>query len=145
VKYTVLAVGRLRPPFADDVEHYRRMLGPRARLELIEVRDDAQRTSASGTGDGVERRIPPRNHVVLLDADGRTYDSPGFARWLEARRQVGRDVCFVVGGPYGTTLERCDEKLSLGPMTFPHQLARVMLIEQLYRAHKILAGEPYHH
>jgi 23S rRNA (pseudouridine1915-N3)-methyltransferase len=95
--------------------------------------------------DDVERRIPPRSFRVLLDARGRTYDSTGFARWLEDRRRGGRDVCFVVGGPFGTQLERCDERLSFGPMTFPHQLARVMLLEQLYRAHKILAGEPYHH
>ncbi len=135
MKYTVLAVGRIRPPFADDVEHYAKMLGGRARVELLEVRED----------DQVERRIPERNYRVLLDVRGRTYDSPSFARWLEDRRRGGRDVCFVVGGPYGTALERCDERLSFGPMTFPHQLARVMLLEQLYRAHKILAGEPYHH
>ena len=135
MKYTVVAVGRIRPPFSDDLEHYEKMLAGRARLELIEVRDDEQ----------VERRIPPRSHRVLLDARGRTYDSPAFARWLERRRQGGRDVCFVVGGPFGTGLERWDEQLSFGPMTFPHQLARVMLVEQLYRAHKILAGEPYHH
>jgi 23S rRNA (pseudouridine1915-N3)-methyltransferase len=135
VKYTVVAVGRIRPPFSDDLEHYEKMLAGRARLELIEVRDD----------DQVERRIPPRSHRVLLDARGRTYDSPAFARWLEDRRQGGRDVCFVVGGPFGTELERWDEQLSFGPMTFPHQLARVMLVEQLYRAHKILAGEAYHH
>jgi 23S rRNA (pseudouridine1915-N3)-methyltransferase len=135
VKYTVLAVGRIRPPFADDLEHYARMLAGHARVEQIEVRDS----------DAVERRIPPRSHRVLLDARGRTYDSPAFARWIEDRRRAGRDVCFVVGGPFGTELERCDERLSFGPMTFPHQLARVMLVEQLYRAHKILAGEPYHH
>ncbi len=135
MKYTVLAVGRIRPPFADDLEHYARMLAGKARVELVEVREDEQ----------VERRIPPRSYRVLLDVRGRTYDSLAFARWLEQRRQGGRDVCFVVGGPYGIRLERCDEKLSFGPMTFPHQLARVMLIEQLYRAHKILAGEPYHH
>ena len=135
MKYTVLAVGRIRPPFADDLEHYGRMLAGHARVELVEVRDD----------DQVERRIPERSYRVLLDAAGRTYDSPAFARWLEDRRRGGRDVCFVIGGPYGTRLERCDERLSLGPMTFPHQLARVLLVEQLYRAHKILAREPYHH
>jgi 23S rRNA (pseudouridine1915-N3)-methyltransferase len=135
VKYTVLAVGRIRPPFADDVEHYAKMLSGRARIELVEVSDDAQ----------LARRIPPRSYRVLLDVKGRTYDSVAFARWLEERRRGGRDVCFVIGGPYGTALERCDERLSFGPMTFPHQLARVMLVEQLYRAHKILAGEPYHH
>ena len=68
-----------------------------------------------------------------------------FARWLEERRQGGRDVCFVLGGAFGTALERFDHRLSLGPMTLPHQLARVVLLEQLFRAHKILAGEPYHH
>jgi 23S rRNA (pseudouridine1915-N3)-methyltransferase len=135
VKYTVLAVGRIRPPFADDVAHYAKLLSGRARVELVELADDAQ----------VERRIPPRSYRVLLDAGGRTYDSVAFARWLEARRQGGRDVCFVVGGPFGTQLERCDERISFGPMTFPHQLARVLLLEQLFRAHKILAGEPYHH
>jgi 23S rRNA (pseudouridine1915-N3)-methyltransferase len=135
VKYTIIAVGRIKAPFADDAEHYLKLLRGHARLELIEVREDEQ----------VERRIPERAHRVLLDVAGRAYDSPGLARWLEGRRQAGRDVCFVIGGPFGTELERCDERISFGPMTFPHQLARVMLVEQLYRAHKILAGEPYHH
>ena len=135
MKYTVLAVGRIRAPFADDLEHYGKLLAGQARVELVELRDDAD----------VERRIPPRSYRVLLDLHGKTYDSPGFARWLEERRRGGRDVCFVVGGPYGSALQDCDERLSFGPMTFPHQLARVMLVEQLFRAHKILAGEPYHH
>jgi 23S rRNA (pseudouridine1915-N3)-methyltransferase len=135
VKYTVLAVGRLRPPYADDVEHYRKLLRPHARVEEIEVREDEQ----------LQRRIPERAYVCLLDAGGRTYGSEGFARWIEDRRQGGRDVCFVIGGPYGTALERSDHVLSLGPMTLPHLLARVVLLEQLFRAHKILAGEPYHH
>ena len=57
----------------------------------------------------------------------------------------GLDLCFVIGGPEGIDLDECDLRLSLGPMTLPHQLARVVLLEQLYRAHKILAGEPYHY
>jgi 23S rRNA (pseudouridine1915-N3)-methyltransferase len=135
VRYTVLAVGRIRPPFADDLAHYAKMLSGHAKVDLVEVRDD----------DQVERRIPRGAYRVLLDADGRTYSSEAFARWLEDRRGAARDVCFVLGGAFGIELEPCDERLSLGPMTFPHQLARVMLVEQLYRAHKILAGEPYHH
>jgi 23S rRNA (pseudouridine1915-N3)-methyltransferase len=135
VKYTVVAVGRIRAPFADDLAHYAKMLSGHARVEMVEVRD----------ADQVERRIPQRAYRVLLDSRGRTYDSVAFARWLEDRRQGGRDVCFVVGGAEGIELESCDERLSFGPMTFPHQLARVMLVEQLYRAHKILAREPYHH
>jgi 23S rRNA (pseudouridine1915-N3)-methyltransferase len=135
VQYTVLAVGRVRPPYVDDVQHYQRLLARHARVTLIEVREDEQ----------VERRIPERSYVSLLDAGGKEYTSEAFARWLEDRRQGGRDVCFVVGGPYGTELDRVDHRLSLGAMTLPHQLARVVLLEQLFRAHKILANEPYHH
>jgi len=135
VKLTVLAVGRIRPPYADDVAHYAKLLSGQARVELVEVRD----------ADRVERRIPRDAYRVLLDAGGRTYGSEAFARWLEDRRQAGRDVWFVIGGAFGIELEPVHERLSLGPMTFPHQLARVMLLEQLFRAHKILAGEPYHH
>jgi 23S rRNA (pseudouridine1915-N3)-methyltransferase len=135
VKWTVLAVGRARPPYADDLAHYERLLAKQARVEVIELREDEQ----------IARRIPDRAWVCLLDAGGRQRTSEEFATWVEARRQGGRDVCFVVGGPYGTELDGCDERLSLGHMTLPHLLARVVLLEQLFRAHKILAGEPYHH
>jgi 23S rRNA (pseudouridine1915-N3)-methyltransferase len=135
VRYSVVAVGRIRAPYADDVDHYRKMLSGHARVDIVEVRDEGQ----------AERRIPPRSHVVLLAAGGRAYSSEAFARWLEERRMAGRDVCFVIGGPEGIALAHSDERLSFGPMTLPHQLARVVLLEQLYRAHKILAGEPYHH
>jgi 23S rRNA (pseudouridine1915-N3)-methyltransferase len=135
VRYLVLAVGRLRPPFTDDVEHYEKLLRRQARVEVVEVRED----------EALERRIPERAYVVLLDAGGRELSSEAFAEFLEQRRQAGLDVVFVLGGPFGTAIERHDTKLSLGPMTLPHQLARVVLLEQLFRAHKILAGEPYHH
>jgi 23S rRNA (pseudouridine1915-N3)-methyltransferase len=135
VKWTVLAVGRARPPYADDLAHYERLLARQARVEVVEVREDEQ----------LERRIPERAWVCLLDAGGRERSSETFAEWVEGRRQAGRDVCFVIGGPFGTGVERRDEAISLGPMTLPHLLARVVLLEQLFRAHKILAGEPYHH
>ena len=94
--------------------------------------------------EALERRIPERAYVVLLDAGGQ-HCPQAFAAFLEERRQAGRDVCFVIGGPFGTALDAPRHELSLGPMTLPHQLARVVLLEQLFRAHKILAGEPYHH
>ena len=80
-----------------------------------------------------------------MDAGGRSFSSEAFAAWVEERRQGGRDVCFVIGGPFGTALPGADFTLSLGTMTLPHLLARVVLLEQLFRAHKILAGETYHH
>jgi 23S rRNA (pseudouridine1915-N3)-methyltransferase len=135
VRLIVLAVGRLRPPYVDDVEHYVRLLGRQARVEMIEVREEERLAS----------RIPERAYVSLLDRGGEQLDSLSFSRFLETRRQAGRDVCFVIGGHLGLDLETVDHRFSLGSLTLPHQLARVVLLEQLYRANKILAGEPYHY
>jgi 23S rRNA (pseudouridine1915-N3)-methyltransferase len=135
VRVIVLAVGRLRPPFQDDIQHYSKLLARHTRLELIEVRED----------EHVGRRIPERAFVSLLSVKGETLDSMGFSRFLEERRQSGRDLCFLIGGPFGLEVDSVDHRFSLGSITLPHQLARVVLLEQLYRGHKILAGEPYHY
>ncbi len=135
MRIVVVAVGRLRPPFADDVQHYQKLLAGHARLELVEVRE----------GDRVVRRFPERAFISLLHLDGERPDSIQFSRFLEERRRSGRDLCFVIGGPFGLDLEQVDHRLSLGQITLPHQLARVVLLEQLYRGHKILAREPYHY
>jgi 23S rRNA (pseudouridine1915-N3)-methyltransferase len=135
VRIIVVAVGRLRPPFVDDVAHYAKLLSGHARLELVEVREEER----------AARRIPADAYVSLLAADGQALDSIGLARFIEERRMSRRDLCFVIGGAFGVELENADHRLSLGPMTLPHQLARVVLLEQLFRAHKIIAGEPYHH
>ena len=135
MRYSVVAVGKAKAPYLDDLQHYGKLLSRYARVDVVEVADD----------EALQRRIPERAWVCLLDSRGKAYSSEAFARWLEERRQAGRDVCFVLGGAFGTELERADAKLSFGPATLPHLLARVVLFEQLYRAHKILAGEPYHH
>lgn len=135
MRLIVLAVGRLRAPYVDDVRHYLKMLRRHARVEMVEVRQEER----------IAGRIPDRAFVSLLAREGEQFDSLSFARFIEDRRQAGRDVCFVIGGPLGLQLEQVDHRFSLGPLTLPHQLARVVLLEQLYRGHKILAGEPYHH
>jgi 23S rRNA (pseudouridine1915-N3)-methyltransferase len=136
VLLTVLGEARLRAPYADDVAHYEKLLSRYVRLELAQVRDAAS----------VARRVPRGVYVALLASDGQAFDSLGFSAFIEQRRQTGGDLAFVIGGPFGAPeLERVDRRLSLGPMTLPHQLAWVVLLEQLYRAHKILAGEPYHY
>jgi len=135
VRIIVLAVGRLRAPYSDDVEHYLKLLSRYARVEAIEVREQER----------IAARIPERAFVSLLAREGEQFDSMAFSRFLEARRQGARDVCFVIGGPQGLELDDVDHRFSLGPLTLPHQLARVVLLEQLYRGHKILAGEPYHY
>ena len=135
MRLIVLAVGRLRPPYVDDVAHYTKLLSRYARVEMIEVREEERLAS----------RIGERAFVSLLDRGGEAFDSLAFSRFLEARRQAGRDVCFVIGGHLGLDLEAVDHRFSLGALTLPHQLARVVLLEQLYRGHKILANEPYHY
>jgi 23S rRNA (pseudouridine1915-N3)-methyltransferase len=131
----IVAVGRLRPPYQDDVQHYRKMLARYAHLEAIELRDEEK----------VSGRIPEDAFKVLLSSGGVQMDSVEFSKFIDERRQSGRDLCFVIGGPRGLDLDACDLKLSFGSITLPHQLARVVLIEQLYRAHKIIAREPYHY
>ncbi len=135
MKITVLSVGRLRAPYADDVAHYEKLIGHYAPIELIELREPEK----------LARRVPDKGYLVLLDNEGTQYSSVAFSGFLEQRRASGLDLCFVVGGAYGIELERADARLSLGPMTLPHQLARVVLLEQIYRGHAILAGAPYHH
>jgi 23S rRNA (pseudouridine1915-N3)-methyltransferase len=135
VRLLVVSVGRLRPPYVDDVQHYKKLIARHARLELIEVRED----------EHVGKRLPARAFISLLSSEGESMDSVAFSRFLEERRMAGLDTCFVIGGPHGLELDAVDHRLSLGPMTLPPQLARVVLLEQLYRGHKILAGEPYHY
>jgi 23S rRNA (pseudouridine1915-N3)-methyltransferase len=142
VRIVVIAVGRLRAPYSDDVAHYAKLLSRYARLEQIELRE--MPTAADGS-DRLAPRLPPRTFVSLLASDGERLDSLAFSDFIGERRSSGRDLAFVVGGAHGLELGSADHRLSLGPLTLPHQLARVVLLEQLYRAHKIIAGEPYHY
>jgi 23S rRNA (pseudouridine1915-N3)-methyltransferase len=139
VRIIVVCIGRLRgAPFADDVAHYERLLARQARVEVQEVKDDS----------GVPKRIPESAFVCVLDREGDALSSTDLAGFLEERRLAGRDLCFVIGGPFGLdprVVERADTRLSFGPITLPHELARVVLLEQLFRAHKILSNEPYHY
>jgi 23S rRNA (pseudouridine1915-N3)-methyltransferase len=115
-------------------------LGRHARVELTELREREE--------SGLGRRIPEKAFTCALDREGQGLSSPELARFMEERRQSGEDLCFVIGGPFGldeSVKQRANTLLSLGPVTLPHQLARIVLLEQLFRAHKILAGEPYHY
>jgi 23S rRNA (pseudouridine1915-N3)-methyltransferase len=137
VNVTIVAVGKVKDPFADADAHYRKLLRRHQPVEVVEVRDEVN----------VEGRIPARSHVIALDRGGRAMDSRTWSSWLSERRIDARDLCFLIGGPEGIsahTLRLADERLSLGPQTMAHQLARVVLLEQLFRATKILAGEKYH-
>ena len=138
MRVTIAAVGKIKAPFAEADAHYRKMLRRHLTVEVVEVRDEAR----------LEGRVVASAHVIALDRDGRTMSSEAWASWLAERRIEAQDLIFLIGGREGLSaqsLDLVDERLSLGPQTMAHQLARVVLLEQLFRANKILAGEPYHH
>jgi 23S rRNA (pseudouridine1915-N3)-methyltransferase len=138
VRVTVAVVGKIKAPFAEADAHYRKMLQRHLPVEIVEVRDEVN----------LEGRIPKSAHVIALDRGGRAMSSKAWASWLSERRIDARDLCFLIGGREGLSahsLGVADERLSFGPQTMAHQLARVVLLEQLFRATRILAGEPYHH
>ena len=134
---TLITVGKVKEPFTEADSHYRKLLQRHQPVEVIEVRDELN----------IEGRIPKRSHVIALDRGGRALSSKAWAAWLSERRIDAMDLCFLIGGPRGlpaSAMELVDERVSLGPQTMAHQLSRVVLLEQLFRATKILAGEPYH-
>ncbi len=100
-------------------------------------------------GKAILELVSTGDELVLLDVDGAEFSSPGLANWIEKRMLAGtRQLIFVVGGPYGfseAVYKRADNKMSLSRLTFPHQLVRLLFVEQLYRALTIIKGEPYHH
>jgi 23S rRNA (pseudouridine1915-N3)-methyltransferase len=137
MRTVLLTVGRAKAPFADADAHYRRLLERLQPLEVVEARDD----------QALVRRLPERARVAAIDPGGRAMDSHQWAAWLGRRRLEARDLWLLVGGPEGLppqALERADELISLGPQTLAHQLARIVVLEQLFRAAKIAAGERYH-
>jgi len=132
----IIAVGRMKTtPEAELFARYVRRIRPH--LTLTELHDTTSPLSA----------IAPRDFVIALDQSGASPDSAALASLLERWLGLGRPLAFVIGGADGldpAVLARADYTLSLGPLTWPHMLARVMLAEQLYRARSIASGHPYH-
>ena len=151
---TLVAVGKPRGWAADGADDYARRLRRYFPVGIVEVpEEDMNRRSPdevlSLEGDRILKRLPPGAHVISLDRErGKQLPSEGLARRLDSLGLAGRShVAFVVGGPLGLSREvlgRSDELWSLGEITLPHALARVVLLEQLYRAVKIGRDEKYH-
>jgi 23S rRNA (pseudouridine1915-N3)-methyltransferase len=147
MKVELITVGKARSPFVEAGTHYLKMLKPLTPVEVTEVKDDAAliRTVQSARASGGTR--PDAGTLVTLEAGGREMTSERWAEWLGQRRQEGKRLTFLIGGPEGLPGEvtsLADQRLSLGPQTMAHQLARIVLLEQLFRASKILAGQKYH-
>lgn len=155
MKFTVVAVGKLKERFwADACGEYLKRLQPYAKTAVVEI-PDVDPARAGGEAAAVEREgaailkaLPARSHVIALAINGKQRSSEGLAARIDELGLSGEsEIAFVIGGSCGLSadaLRRADETLSFGPVTLPHNLARVVLLEQLYRACKISRGEPYH-
>jgi len=154
VRLTLVAVGKLKEAFwRDAAEEYLKRMRPYADVRVAEIADrdpgrGGQEKALAEEGADILRAIPDGAHVIALEIGGTQLSSEGFSARLSALGLEGRSsVTFVIGGSHGLSADvvaRADERLSLGPMTLPHNLARVVLLEQVYRAFRIARGEPYH-
>ena len=158
MKITVVAVGKIKERFFEDaIREYEKRLGRYCRLEIVQVADER---TPDGAGDALERQIKEREgerilaqikdgaYVIALAIEGKMLDSEEVARKLGQLAVGGAShLVFVIGGSLGLSgavLERADYRLSFSKMTFPHQLMRVILLEQVYRGFRILNHQPYH-
>lgn len=160
----IVAVGRIKGAsvyLQTGIDEYAKRLAPYARLEVVDVADEpgtASRTAEQvlqAEGERILKYLQPAHAaVVALSEHGKQYDSPGFSQFLLGNQPNGgiadggsTPIIFVVGGASGLSREVVESSqavVSLSPMTFPHQMVRLILLEQLYRAFKIQRGEPYH-
>ena len=150
----LLAVGDRQPPWVDDAFGAYAGRFPREwkfRLDVIPTvrrqKNDKTQKAREAEGELILGKLNPSERLVLLDERGRQLDSKGLAGSLGDWQADGRDVCFVIGGPDGVPdacRRRADFTWSLSKLTLPHGLARVLLAEQLYRAHSLQTGHPYH-
>lgn len=155
MKFTLLVVGKTTDVRLQTmIEDYQQRLKHYIPFDIIvipELRNakalsEAQQKEQEGME--ILHRITPATDLILLDEHGQERRSIEYAQWIQKKMAAGRDIIFVIGGPYGfspAVYERANNKISLSQMTFSHQMIRLLFVEQLYRAMTILRGEPYHH
>lgn len=158
LRLRIVGVGKVRERFWQaGIAEYSKRLAPYARLELLSVAEEAlpEKPAAAAEAAVLEREgqrllraVEAGQVLAVLDVAGRGMSSEQFAAWIAQRAVEGQgSFAFVIGGSLGlapAVRARADLLLSLGPMTFPHEMVPVLLLEQLYRACRINAGEPYH-
>jgi 23S rRNA (pseudouridine1915-N3)-methyltransferase len=146
----LLTVGKLRPSYREACDDYLRRLGRYLKVREVEVREASRApTAAAQRAEEAERLLakrPAGSRLVALARQGTAWSSDELARRLGGWQQEARPVALAIGGSRGLSpdLLAAAERWSLGPLTLPHELARVVVVEQLYRACTILRGEPYH-
>ncbi len=153
MRFHVVVVGRVRDPgLRAACDEYVARARRYIKLDIHEVRGGGRQgkdpeSILCDEGTALLRAVPSTTRLMALARDGRAYDSRAFADRLDRWRQEARDVAFVIGGAYGlheSVRRRSEESLRLSDMTLPHEVARLVLLEQIYRGYSILKGEPYH-
>lgn len=158
MKITLVSVGKLKETYwKSAVQEYAKRLGRYCRLQLVEVADEKcpeaispaeQAMVKEKEAERIARKIPPGALLVTLEIQGKSLSSEQLAAWIDRAPHGGHDeICFVVGGSLGLAPALCrqsDLSLSFSAMTFPHQMMRVIFLEQIYRAFRINRNEPYH-
>lgn len=158
MKITILCVGKIKEKyFIDAIKEYSKRLSKYVNLEIIEVSDEKTPDNASETvekqikekeGERLLKYIKDNQYVITLEIAGKQLDSVELSNHINKLGIDGKsNICFVIGGSLGLDdriKKRADFKLSFSKMTFPHQLMRVVLLEQIYRAYRIIHNEPYH-
>ena len=155
---SIVSVGKLKEKYLKSgIEEYAKRLGSYAKVNEVEVADEKAPEQLSEAdmeivkkkeGERILAKISPDAYVIALAIDGKMKTSEQLAKDIESLMTYGRSkIVFVIGGSLGLhneVLKRADEKLSFSKMTFPHQLMKLILVEQVYRAFRIMKGEPYH-
>ncbi|MFJ7737952.1 23S rRNA (pseudouridine(1915)-N(3))-methyltransferase RlmH [Lysinibacillus sp. NPDC097287] len=155
---TIVSVGKLKEKYLKmGIEEYVKRLGGYAKMDLIEVPDEKAPEQLSDAemeivkkkeGERILSKIGPDTHVIALAINGKMKTSEEMAADIESLMTYGKSkIAFVIGGSLGLhddVLKRADEKQSFGKMTLPHQLMKLVLVEQIYRSFRIMKGEPYH-
>lgn len=158
MKITLITVGKIKEKYLDDaIAEYSKRLGRYCRLEIVQVPDEKTPDKASEIqenqirdkeGERILSYVKEDAHVIALAIDGKQRSSEKMAAWMEELGVRGEShLQFIIGGSLGlsqSVLRRADEKISFSRLTFPHQLMRVILLEQVYRAYRIMSNEPYH-
>ena len=153
MKITLLTVGKIKEKFLRDaIAEYSKRLSKYCKLEIIEVSDEksevVEKSIRDKEGERLMRYIRDDDYVITLEIGGKMLDSVAFSRQLENLGIRGQShICFVIGGSIGlgdALVKRSDYALSFSKMTFPHQLMRVILLEQIYRSYRIMTNQPYH-
>ena len=153
-KIKIIVVGNTKSSFLKAGESfYLKRLMPYTPVEWIEVKPEKvtkgtfDKRILALEGRSIEKKIHPNDHIIVLDVAGKEYSSKALSKQIERLSWKGDDLCFVIGGPLGissTILERAHESLSLSRLTLTHEMARLLLLEQLYRSFTIIRGEKYH-